>query len=112
MSRLALVFAVLVACNKADPGPSCAAVVDHMQAIMKEGPTGHGGAELGDRKMMIDACEKRQMPKATRQCLLAAKDITRLAACSTSTPAPRPSAPVVPPAGSATAPAGSATPPP
>jgi hypothetical protein len=73
---------VLVACNKDDPGPSCAQVVDHVLEVTKQALPGHEtvGA-LGDRKSSIDQCEARKLPKQTRQCLLAAKTLDGFGEC-------------------------------
>jgi hypothetical protein len=37
---------------------------------------------LGDRKQMLDGCQKRNPSKETRQCLMAAKDMTAMANCA------------------------------
>jgi hypothetical protein len=121
MSRLIALALVLAACSKSNPGAGCPEIVDHMLVVMKTQFSGHGGLELGDRKAMIDTCEKRQMPKETRDCLMAAKDQNEIGNCHAYTrhpppphPTPIPGAATVPPApsGSAAPPAGSGTPPP
>jgi hypothetical protein len=88
-----LAIAIVLAgsgCGKAaDPGPSCGKVVDHMLDIMKSTAGGHGGMNLGGRQQMLNTCEARHMPKATRECLVNSKDITGLANCSrVNAPAP------------------------
>lgn len=130
IARIALIAAVLVACHKGDAGPPCEAVVDHMQALMKQMMPGHDEAALGNRQQMIAQCKQRKMPAKTRQCIVDAKSFNDLATCNagaqkTSTPSPPPLTPVLPapanatgtgsaagsaapPAGSAAAPAGSA----
>ena len=90
--RIALVF-VLAAC-KSDPGPACDKIVDHMLELTKQQLTGHDTVQVGDRKVMIAFCEKRQMTKPARQCLLDAKSLDDLAKCKQleglATPAPTP----------------------
>jgi hypothetical protein len=75
----------LVACSKPS-GPTCEQITDHLLEIMKA-PGGHEGMGLGvgNRKQMIDSCEKRDPSKEARQCLMAAKDVTQMANCA---PAP------------------------
>ncbi len=93
-------FALLVlaaACSKkssAPPAPNCSQLTDHVLEIMKTGLTGHGGIEMGNRKQMVDQCEARGLGPAQRTCMMAAKDVTRLAACSSPPPAAATPAPV------------------
>jgi hypothetical protein len=106
---LAMVIALGGCANKnADPGPACPAVVDHMLAVMKQGLTGHDAVDLGNRKQMIEQCEARDMSAAERRCLVAAKDLSALAACAagrrTEPPALPPSPAVVPPSPTPAAP--------
>lgn len=116
MTRFVMIAALLVAaCNKtkADSGPSCDKVVDHMQELMKQMMPGHDEAALGDRKQMIAQCEQRKMPASVRRCLVDAKTFNDLAACQPQGPAPstRPAPPApTPSAPSAPAPAPSASP--
>ncbi len=125
MTRLALVAALLVACSKADSGPPCDQVVDHMLDLMKQMMPGHDQDSLGNRKQLIDECKSRKMSAATRRCLLDAKTFNDLATCRArdqKTSTPTPPAPKVPmpeptrplPTGSAASepapPAGSAVP--
>ena len=85
MSRLALLASlslVVVACsNKAD-GPPCGAVVDNMMAVTKQQMTGHGELEVQNRSVMIEQCEKRNLTGSQRTCLVAAKDLAQIAACT------------------------------
>ena len=95
--RLLLVASFAIACQK-DQGPACSQVVDHILDVTKQGLTGHGNEELGNRKQMIEHCDKT-LSKAARTCIAAAKDLEGLAGCRTLEPAaprdlPRP----VPPA--------------
>ena len=68
--------------SKSD-GPSCEKVVDNMMAITKAAmPAGHDGMAMQNRKQMLDQCEARKMSAEQRTCLVDAKDITQMAACS------------------------------
>lgn len=104
-----LVAGTVTACSKPapDPGPSCAQVVDHMLEVTKQQLTGHGDMELGNRKTMIAQCEQRTLSADQRRCLVAAKDLTAIAACSPARPAPP--ARSAPAAAPPSAPAGAAT---
>jgi hypothetical protein len=109
MTRLVLLAALLIGCGKKDSGPACEQVVDHMLELTKQMMPGHDPETLGNKKAMVDDCNKRKMPAATRRCLLDAKSFNDLAACrardqKTSTPTPPPVTPVPP------APSGSAVP--
>lgn len=80
---IVLLVASLIACsNKSASGPSCDKVVDNMLAVTKTQLTGHGDMELGNRKVMIEQCEARKMPADQRTCLVTAKDLTAIAACT------------------------------
>lgn len=79
MKRL-LVALALVGC-KADPGPACPQIVDHMLEVTKQQLTGHGNLELGNRKQMIDICEGRKLDATQRRCIMAAKTLAALAEC-------------------------------
>jgi hypothetical protein len=80
-------------CSKADRGPTCEQVTDHLLELMKA-PAGHEGMNLGNRKQMLESCEKKDPSKETRLCLMAAKDMTAMANCApppsvkSGTPAP------------------------
>ena len=103
MLRFTLLLA-LVAC-KEDKGPSCPQVVDHMLEVTKQQLPGHDSQALGDRKQMIDECEKRKLSPAMRKCLMAAKTFAGLAECrAKDAPPPQPNAA---PTGGTPAPSGS-----
>lgn len=88
IAQLAVLSLSLVACSKkADDGPACGAVVDNMMAVTKQQMTGHGELEVQNRTVMIEQCEKRTLTAAQRTCLVAAKDLAAIAAC---TPRPTP----------------------
>lgn len=96
------VFALLVlaaaacskkAADKVDTGPTCDQVTDRVLEIMKSGLTGHGNVEMGNKKQMVDQCEARKMSAEQRKCMVAAKDVTQLASCSSPPPAAAPAAP-------------------
>ncbi len=82
MSRLVLLLALLAACSKKADGPACGAVVDNMMAVTKQQMTGHGELEVQNRTVMIEQCEKRNLTGAQRTCLVAAKDLAQIAACT------------------------------
>lgn len=80
---IVLLVASLTACSKtSESGPSCDKVVDNMLAVTKTQLTGHGDMELGNRKVMIEQCEARKMPAEQRTCLVTAKDLAAIAACT------------------------------
>ncbi len=80
---------VLSACSKkAADVPSCEKVVDNMLAVTKTAMPGHGDMEMGNKKQMMAECEKRNLTDDQKRCLVAAKDLNGLAACS-----PKPAAP-------------------
>ncbi len=80
--RWILVVALVAGCSKKDEGPSCEKVVDNMLSITKSAMAGHGDMELGNRKQMVDQCVKRELTAEQRTCLVNAKDLNALAACT------------------------------
>lgn len=71
------------ACSKSDDGPPCEKVVENMMAITKAAmPAGHDGMVMQNQKQMLDQCVARKMSAEQRRCLVAAKDVTTMAACS------------------------------
>ena len=73
---------MLVACNKADPGPSCTQVVDHVLEVTKSVLPGHETVGMvGDRKASIAQCEARKLPREARICLAAAKTLDGFGDC-------------------------------
>lgn len=84
-----LVLPFAAGCSKkADNGPACPEVVDHMVIVMKEGLKGHESVNLGDRQQMITQCEQRKMSPSVRRCLATAKDLAALSSCRPATPPP------------------------
>lgn len=91
----------------ADPGPSCADVVDNIMKVTKEKLAGHGDLQVQNRSVMIQQCEKRKLSPEQRTCLAAAKDLNAIATCTprpatpprpaTKAPAPPTPAPAAPP---------------
>lgn len=89
-SLLAIAIAtvsMIAACGsskKADEGPPCGQIVDHINEITKTIP-GHETVEdprMGnDRKSMIGLCEKRHYSAEAKTCILATKDTEGLADC-------------------------------
>jgi hypothetical protein len=82
---------LLAACgkgNKADSGPPCDKVVDHMMGLTKQMMPGHDPESLGDRKQLIADCEQRKMPPAVRKCLVESKSFNDLAVCRRNNPTP------------------------
>jgi hypothetical protein len=72
----------VVACQKkADPGPPCDQVVDHMFEVTKQMLVGHDAMTKTMRTQAIQQCEQRNMPKDQRECIMAAKDSEGLSAC-------------------------------
>lgn len=106
---IALVLATGCAKKKADPGPSCAQVVDHMMVVMKQGMAGHDSVELANRQQMIDQCEQRKLSAKERRCMAEAKDLSALASCRPAKPRPAPTRPL-PTGGAAPAPAAGTAP--
>ncbi|HEY5927761.1 MAG TPA: hypothetical protein VIV11_39015 [Kofleriaceae bacterium] len=103
MTRLVLLAALLAACSsKADSGPPCDKVVDHMMELTKQMMPGHDPQSLGDRKQMIDQCVNSKWSAAMRKCRLDAKSFNDLAACGRKgakppapmNPAPEPTRPL------------------
>lgn len=109
LKRCSLIVLVVAACKKEPLPPSCEQITDHMLEVTKQALPGHDPSELGDRKAMIAQCEKRNLTREQRNCLMKAPSLPALGECTpknavpTKTPAnPAPTAP--------TAPAGSASP--
>ena len=95
MKRCALLLVVLLlvaACKSDQAAPSCEKVVDHMLEVTKQQMPAHGGmGDLGDRKAMIEQCNKRNLTAAQRKCLMASKNLTEIANCGPAgNPPPRP----------------------
>ena len=89
MRKLVLIVVLLGACAKKPDGPPCGAVVDNMMAVTKQQMTGHGELEVQNRTVMVEQCEKRNLTAAQRTCLVTAKDLAAIAAC-TPRPTPKP----------------------
>jgi hypothetical protein len=87
--RYLLLAALLVAC-KEDPGPSCEKISDHMLEVTKQAMPGHDPSYLGDRKAMIAQCEKRNLTREVRNCLMKATTLPELGACQTKDKKPEP----------------------
>jgi hypothetical protein len=88
--RGALVALVVAACHKAEPGPPCEQVVDHLLDVTR---AQQDLKQLSQRKTMVEHCE-RKLTADERTCLLAAKDSGAIAACQgRSPPPPAPGAP-------------------
>lgn len=101
MRATLLALLLTSACSKKTsepPVPTCSQIVDNMLVVMKQGMTGHGGLEMGNREQMVKQCESRKLTPEAKRCMLVAKDLTQLASCSSP---PKPTAPAVtPPTGS------------
>ena len=99
----ALVF-VLAACGgKEDPGPSCAALTDHLLSITTGMLPGPSGSAQVPRDLMIQRCEEKHYTPQVRTCMLAAATIVAAGACSSEKPIRQPHGPreiVIPAAGS------------
>ncbi|MBL0217942.1 MAG: hypothetical protein IPQ07_29190 [Myxococcales bacterium] len=82
MRWLVIATLMFTGCSKADDGPSCDQVVDSMMAVTKQAMTGHGDMEVQNKKAMVDQCVARKMSADQRRCLVAAKDLAAIAACT------------------------------
>ena len=111
LKRCSLIVLVVAGCKKEPPPPSCDQITDHMLEVTKQALPGHDPSELGDRKAMIAQCEKRNLTREQRNCLMKAATLPALGDCTPknavptktpANPAPSPSPP--------TAPTGSASP--
>jgi hypothetical protein len=76
---------LLIACGgkKDADGPTCEQVTDHILEVSKQQMMGHEGINVGggQRKAMIEQCEKRVMTLEVRTCLMGAKTIAEIATC-------------------------------
>ena len=115
--RTLLLAALLVACKKEPPPPSCELISDHMLDVTKQALPGHDPSYLGDRKSMIAQCEKRNLTREMRNCLMKATTLPELGACQAKDkkPEPQPTRPLPttptetpPPGAQPAAPTGSA----
>lgn len=79
--RCFALLAVLVACSKSEPAPSCAQVMDHILEVSKQQIMGHGDMVLGQRDAMIAQCEARELSADKRRCLFAANTLDAIASC-------------------------------
>lgn len=104
LTRCLLLVLVVAGCKK-DPGPSCEQISDHMLDVTKTAMPGHDPSYLGDRKAMIAQCEKRNLTRDQRTCLMKAKTLPELGDCGPKKPAAPPTP--TPTAPSGTAPSGS-----
>src|SRR5512147_520566 len=93
-----LALLAVAACKKSDPGPACGKLVDHMLEVTKQSMPGHDMQDFGDRKAMIDQCEKRNMSREMRNCLMAAKTLADLGDCQSKGKSATPPAPAQVPA--------------
>lgn len=110
--------------KKEDPGPTCAAVTDHVYEVSRKAYPGHGDMAMGNRAADIARCEARKLTGKQRRCMLEAQSMEALALClprdkpderkprptaappAPAAPAPAPAAPAAPaPAPAAPAPA-------
>lgn len=79
-----LVAVVLLASCQSKPAekvPSCAELTEHLYSVTKIAYPGHGDMEMGNRKNEVAACEARKPSAGERRCIMAAKDLTAVAAC-------------------------------
>lgn len=106
--RFLLLATLLVACKK-DPGPSCEQISDHMLDVTKTAMPGHDPSYLGDRKAMIAQCEKRNLTRDQRNCLMKATTLPALGECGPKKPAAPPTTTPAAPTPPSTAPSGSAS---
>ena len=100
MRSLLLLAVLLVACKKDPPPPSCEQISDHMLDVTKQAMPGHDPSYLGDRKAMIEQCEKRNLTREQRNCLMKATTLPALGECTPKKAVPT-KTPENPPAGSA-----------
>jgi small lipoprotein (TIGR04454 family) len=86
-SALLVPFVVLAAlaagCSKrADSGPPCDKVVDHLLEVTKQSLVGHEAMAADLKKQMVQQCVDRNYSQQTRECLMAAKDTAALTICN------------------------------
>jgi len=87
---ITLALVSLAACAKKPEGPPCSAVVDNMMSVTKQQMTGHGDLEVQNRGAMVEQCEKRNLTGSQRACLVEAKDLAAIAACTPRQTSPKP----------------------
>jgi len=80
--RMILIALLIAACQKDDPGPTCAQVVDHVLDVTKAVLPGHETVGMtSDRTASIQQCETRKLAKDVRKCLVAAKTLDGFGEC-------------------------------
>jgi len=84
-----LLILVVAGCKK-DPGPNCEQISDHMLDVTKQAMPGHDPSYLGDRKAMIAQCEKRNLTREMRICLMKATTLPALGECQGTNKRPEP----------------------
>jgi hypothetical protein len=108
---IAVALASVLGCERkpGDPGPSCAAVTDHVYEVTRKAYPGHGEMAMGNRKADIARCEARKLTAKQRRCMLEAQTPDTMAQCmprekpgekKQQAPAAPPAAPASPPAAS------------
>jgi hypothetical protein len=120
---ITVALALVLGCERKpeDPGPSCAAVTDHVYEVTRKAYPGHGDMMMGNRKADIAGCEARKLTAKQRRCMLEAQSPDAVAQCSREKPGekkqqaapPPPAAPAAPasPPASPASPAAPASPP-
>ena len=66
---------------KADPGPTCDQLTDHLLSIMQM--PDHPGMAMGNKKTMVKQCDDKHLDAKTRICMNAAATMSAVAACDT-----------------------------
>jgi hypothetical protein len=109
VTRCWLIVLVVAGCKKDPPPASCEQISDHMLDVTKQAMPGHDPSYLGDRKAMIEQCEKRNLTREMRNCLMKATTLPALGECQGThkKPDPQPTRPL-PTTPAPEAPAGSA----
>lgn len=112
LKRCVLLVLVVAGCKKEPPPPTCEQISDHMLEVTKLAMPGHDPSYLGDRKAMVAQCEKRNLSREVRNCLMKATTLEGLGACQAGSkkPEPQPTRPLPTTAPEAPAPAQPAAP--
>jgi hypothetical protein len=86
-ARWIISLALVTGCGSKDEGPPCAQVIDHTLEVAQSSMPGHGDmGALGNKKQMVESCEKQQWSADQKRCVMAAKTIQDIGACRAKPP--------------------------